>query len=890
MAGLLGMDNSRMQRKKPHMDGGGASDSAAPPLKKQRRVGGAGRPARAVQFISLIGDKYVVQPEAVEFLKELEGPLAVIAVAGKYRTGKSFLLNNVLLELPAVGGGGGGGFGVGPSIQPCTKGLWLYTQAIPCASAGEPPLQALIIDTEGIGATQNTDDTHDTRIFSLAMLLSSYFIYNSRGCIDEDALASMSLVVNISKSVTVSASKRKEDIAPYMPLFMWVVRDFALQLLDENAQPLSEGAYLESALREAGEPAQPKNAVRRTIKQYFPRRDCVTLVRPTEDEAALQDLTDAVLRPKFKEQAAGLRKRVFASLTAKTACGRAVTGAMLAELACAYADAINRGAAPAIKDTWTLVSENHCRASLDTAVEGFARSTAALDLCCSTEMLLTALDDSRSAALEGFGLTAFGDRVPTVRAALDVALASHRDGVLKAHAARIHAHADRAALDVAGLDMVTCSFQDIHRACDTQRAAFSASVSGSPEALKTWDAYVLKSVWGWVSSFYGSTETRLATLRAEAAEHAMAQAAQRTAYEADLAAHARAAASAGAAADAARLTASERASEKVQLEVAVAAGDARCMRLQARVKQLEADLEDKMASGDREAATALSADAERLVLQLKEAEETAHKAREAARRTREECADLEGQYQRDAADVRADALRTVDELRQARDADARAAEEREAELLEEAAEAARVAVEKLAHADKKYEGAVERAAAVSSTLKEELEKVRAEARQTADAVRAQLKAQQAEVARVQDEWRKDVSAKHAAATEAAEAQAALRVAWSEKTAGYEARLRFAEEAATEAAAARGAAADAMQRVRTAEAEARAASNEGVRLLTETKHLRDVKASLDRQLDELRDQVIALERKCKDVERSRDVELTKLRMSYERQLSGSRGGT
>jgi predicted nucleic acid-binding Zn-ribbon protein len=64
----------------------------------------------------------------------------------------------------------------------------------------------------------------------------------------------------------------------------------------------------------------------------------------------------------------------------------------------------------------------------------------------------------------------------------------------------------------------------------------------------------------------------------------------------------------------------------------------------------------------------------------------------------------------------------------------------------------------------------------------------------------------------------------------------------------------------------------------------------VRLLTETKHLRDVKASLERQLDELRDQVIALERKCKDVERSRDVELTKLRMSYERQLSGSRGGT
>lgn len=41
-------------------------------------------------------------------------PLAIVSVAGMYRTGKSYLLNRVLLDRSD-------GFGVGPSINPCTK-------------------------------------------------------------------------------------------------------------------------------------------------------------------------------------------------------------------------------------------------------------------------------------------------------------------------------------------------------------------------------------------------------------------------------------------------------------------------------------------------------------------------------------------------------------------------------------------------------------------------------------------------------------------------------------------------------------------------------------------------------------------------------------------------
>ena len=43
------------------------------------------------------------------------------------------------------------------------------------------------MDSEGLGAITE-DQNHDTRIFMLALLLSSFFIYNSMGTIDEGAL------------------------------------------------------------------------------------------------------------------------------------------------------------------------------------------------------------------------------------------------------------------------------------------------------------------------------------------------------------------------------------------------------------------------------------------------------------------------------------------------------------------------------------------------------------------------------------------------------------------------------------------------------------------------------------------------------------------------------
>ena len=56
----------------------------------------------------------------------------------------------------------------------------------------------MLIDSEGIGAFDE-DDNHDTKIFLMALLLCSYFIYNSMGTIDENAINNLSLIVRFYK-------------------------------------------------------------------------------------------------------------------------------------------------------------------------------------------------------------------------------------------------------------------------------------------------------------------------------------------------------------------------------------------------------------------------------------------------------------------------------------------------------------------------------------------------------------------------------------------------------------------------------------------------------------------------------------------------------------------
>ena len=311
-------------------------------------------------------------------MRAVKGPIGVLGVAGMYRTGKSYLLNRMLL-------GRSSGFDVGPTTNACTKGLWVWSKPIQGYTPEGEPLNVLIIDSEGIGSLDE-DNNHDVRIFSLVLLISSFFLYNSLGSIDESALQSLSLVVNLTKHIQIKSNQAKgledidaEEYAAYLPGFLWVVRDFALQLLDQDGDPITAKDYLEKALKEQkgfSDTVEQKNRIRKLLRTFFKDRDCFTMVRPTTKEEDLQnlELVDLTkLRSEFVDQVTQLRRKVINKMKPKILNGKKLSGEMLYGIAESYVTAINKGAVPNIESAWSYICKNECLKALSEAQEIFDR-------------------------------------------------------------------------------------------------------------------------------------------------------------------------------------------------------------------------------------------------------------------------------------------------------------------------------------------------------------------------------------------------------------------------------------------------------------------------------------------------------------------------------------
>ena len=172
-------------------------------------------------------DTFVINSQALALLESIHGKVAVIAMAGLYRTGKSSMLNWLL------GKNRSRGFKVSSTVQRCTRGLWIWGHPIVREDpvTGET-LSIVILDTEGLGGLEASQE-YDVRLFSLATLLCSKLIYNSVGSIDDKAVSGLSFIANLTQHIQVSVEKVEtpKDLSSYFPSFTWIVRDFSLRLV-----------------------------------------------------------------------------------------------------------------------------------------------------------------------------------------------------------------------------------------------------------------------------------------------------------------------------------------------------------------------------------------------------------------------------------------------------------------------------------------------------------------------------------------------------------------------------------------------------------------------------------------------------------------------------------
>ncbi|XP_071197433.1 guanylate-binding protein 1-like isoform X1 [Salvelinus alpinus] len=376
------------------------------------------------------GELHVV-PGAIKYLMGLNQKVVVVAVVGLYRTGKSYLMNKLA--------GKRKGFALGATIQSKTKGIWMW--CVPHPEKRDHTL--VLLDTEGLGDVEKGDSKNDAWIFSLAILLSSTLVYNSRGTIDNQAVENLQYVSELTERIKVNsssaASSSHDDeeggdaqFVQFFPNFVWAIRDFTL-LLEIDGRNVTEDEYLEHSLelrKGGGKKNLMYNLPRECIRNYFPSRKCFVFPTPTTpaNMPHLDSMDEAGLCGSFRKVADTFCRFIFQESRTKTVKGgHKVTGRMLGHLVNTYVETIAKGSVPCLENAVLAMAQIENQAAVDEGQVVYQRGMEEVKALFPVDMGQISAHHLRSdhQATQAFMKRSFKDENGDFLKALAVAIAKH---------------------------------------------------------------------------------------------------------------------------------------------------------------------------------------------------------------------------------------------------------------------------------------------------------------------------------------------------------------------------------------------------------------------------------------------------------------------------------
>ena len=268
---------------------------------------------------------------------QLFRPVTVICIVGPYRTGKSYLLNRIM--------GKNYGFPLGPTLQAKTKGIWMWVGDF----LDDSDRALILLDTEGLHDPQKGDASHDSNMFALSLLLSSVFIYNTKGTIDAKSLDGLHFATELSQFISADSKNKTlnegQNFAQHFPSFIWAIRDHHLKLEIDN-EAVTPNAYLEHCLKPKsgyGMKIIQYNGLRNTLRAFFPERSCFVFPRPVDNQALmnyLETVSNNDLSPGFRQAGDQFITFIKNSSRPKQIKGSPLTGRSFGSLVKTYIQAV----------------------------------------------------------------------------------------------------------------------------------------------------------------------------------------------------------------------------------------------------------------------------------------------------------------------------------------------------------------------------------------------------------------------------------------------------------------------------------------------------------------------------------------------------------------------
>eukprot|EP00897_Mesotaenium_endlicherianum_P008252 jgi/Mesen1/7455/ME000389S06798 len=235
--------------------------------------------------------------------------LALAMVIGPYRSGKSFLLNQ-LLSLSCNEGKRWSGF-LPSSLSPPPVDLEINGVTT----------SVLFLDTEGFESIGKST-VYDDRIFALAAILSSVLIYNLPETVKEADIAKLSFAVELAEE-------------------FYGRQDLAAPLLSQTPGPTPE-SRTSSPILDTG----TVNQIRQSLALMAENSTAFGLRQPHLARTKLCELADRDFDQAYVEQREQLKGVVSSMVSPKMVQGRAINGPEFASLLEKTLEALNKGKIP----------------------------------------------------------------------------------------------------------------------------------------------------------------------------------------------------------------------------------------------------------------------------------------------------------------------------------------------------------------------------------------------------------------------------------------------------------------------------------------------------------------------------------------------------------------
>ncbi|EFJ35720.1 hypothetical protein SELMODRAFT_438593 [Selaginella moellendorffii] len=324
--------------------------------------------------------KLAISKQGLELISSIKNPISVVAVIGPYRSGKSFLLNQ-LLSLTC-----NEGFGVGHLRDTQTRGIWLWGEPMEL-TIGNSVTSVLFMDTEGFESIGKSN-VYDDRIFALAALLSSVLIYNLPETVREADISKLSFAVELGEEFY---GRVKGHAASFEPSkLLWLIqRDFL------------EGKTVQEMVREALQPVvnptgdkdiDQVNRIRESLSLMAQNSTAFGLPQPHLHRTKLCEMDDSDLDPEYIKQRESLKELLRSMIRPKVVQGKTVTGKEFAAFLEQTLEALNEGEFPSagsVVDSFNRVVIDRCMKAYnedlsklklpmpEQSVEDFHQTTAA---------------------------------------------------------------------------------------------------------------------------------------------------------------------------------------------------------------------------------------------------------------------------------------------------------------------------------------------------------------------------------------------------------------------------------------------------------------------------------------------------------------------------------